>query len=287
MSLKNPFFKTKLYIIFLYIRNLITNIKENNRLIAKTIKTLHWKKDKLKKYEKQYVKNFISLLIKKEFKNVLLCQYYIAMLCFNNYKHKSKNLLALNNIISNIYNKKVEFNIVNLKYLHLNSDIFSEAIVKKLKNRSNRLLKVLKRALKLVKLPSIIKYFEDNFESTFLKKTLHNNSVISYLKGDIALNKEVISQPFSLKGYVLNSIKFKTINGVRLEGTGRLTRRLTASRSIFKFKYKGGLKNVDSSYGRKSAVILRGHVKSNVQYININSKTRNGAFGLKNWISSY
>jgi hypothetical protein len=204
------------------------------------------------------------------------------MLCFNNYKHKSKNLLALNNIISNIYNKKVEFNIVNLKYLHLNSDIFSEAIVKKLKNRSNRLLKVLKRALKLVKLPSIIKYFEDNFESTFLKKTLHNNSVISYLKGDIALNKEVISQPFSLKGYVLNSIKFKTINGVRLEGTGRLTRRLTASRSIFKFKYKGGLKNVDSSYGRKSAVILRGHVKSNVQYININSKTRNGAFGLKN-----
>ena len=41
MSLKNPFFKTKLYIIFLYIRNLITNIKENNRLIAKTIKTLH------------------------------------------------------------------------------------------------------------------------------------------------------------------------------------------------------------------------------------------------------
>jgi hypothetical protein len=205
------------------------------------------------------------------------------MLCFNDYKNKSKNILALNNIISKIYNKKVEFNIVNLKYLHLNSDIFSEAIVKKLKNRNNRLLKVLKRGLKLVKLPSIIKYFENNFESTFLKKTLNNNSIISYLKGDIALNKEVISQSFSLKkGYALQSIKYKTINGVRLEGTGRLTRRLTASRSIFKFKYKGGLKNVDSSYGKKSTVILRGHVKSNVQYTNINSKTRNGAFGLKN-----
>jgi hypothetical protein len=205
------------------------------------------------------------------------------MLCFNDYKNKSKNILALNNIISKIYNKKVEFNIVNLKYLHLNSDIFSEAIVKKLKNRNNRLLKVLKRGLNLVKLPSIIKYFENNFESTFLKKTLNNNSIISYLKGDIALNKEIISQSFSLKkGYALQSIKYKTINGVRLEGTGRLTRRLTASRSIFKFKYKGGLKNVDSSYGKKSAVILRGHVKSNVQYTNINSKTRNGAFGLKN-----
>jgi hypothetical protein len=205
------------------------------------------------------------------------------MLCFNNYKHKSNNLLALNNIISKIYNKKVEFNIVNLKYLHLNSDIFSEAIVRKLKNRSNRLLKVLKKALKLVKLPSIIKYFEKNFESTFLKKTLNSNSNISCLNKDIALNKEVISQSFSLKeGYALNSIKYKTINGVRLEGTGRLTRRLTASRSIFKFKYKGGLKNVDSSYGGKSAVVLRGHVKSNIQYTNINSKTRNGSFGLKN-----
>jgi hypothetical protein len=203
------------------------------------------------------------------------------MLCFNDYKYKSKNLLALNNIISNIYNKKVEINVVNLKYLYLNSDIFLEAITRKLKNRKNRLLKVLKKALKLVKLPSIIKYFENNFENSFLKRI--SNSNMEYLDKDIALNKEVISQSFYLKeGYALNSIKYKTINGVRLEGTGRLTRRLTASRSIFKLKYKGGLKNVDSSYKGKSTVILRGHVKSNVQYTSINSKTRNGAFGLKN-----
>jgi hypothetical protein len=33
--------------------------------------------------------------------------------------------------------------------------------------------------------------------------------------------------------------------------------------------------------------MLRGHVKSNIQYTNLSSKTRNGAFGLKGWISSY
>jgi hypothetical protein len=33
--------------------------------------------------------------------------------------------------------------------------------------------------------------------------------------------------------------------------------------------------------------MLRGHVKSNLQYRLINSKTRNGAFGLKSWISSF
>jgi hypothetical protein len=33
--------------------------------------------------------------------------------------------------------------------------------------------------------------------------------------------------------------------------------------------------------------MLRGHMKSNIQYTNINSKTKNGAYGLKAWISSY
>jgi hypothetical protein len=73
--------------------------------------------------------------------------------------------------------------------------------------------------------------------------------------------------------------------GVRLEAKGRLTRRFTASRSIFKIKWKGSLKNIDSSYKGLSSVILKGHVKSNVQYSLVKSKTRNGAFGLKGWIS--
>jgi hypothetical protein len=33
--------------------------------------------------------------------------------------------------------------------------------------------------------------------------------------------------------------------------------------------------------------MLRGHVKSNSQYTLINSKTRNGTFGLKGWVSTH
>jgi hypothetical protein len=33
--------------------------------------------------------------------------------------------------------------------------------------------------------------------------------------------------------------------------------------------------------------MLRGHVKANSQYTIINSKTRNGSFGLKGWVSSH
>jgi hypothetical protein len=33
--------------------------------------------------------------------------------------------------------------------------------------------------------------------------------------------------------------------------------------------------------------MLRGHVKSNLEYTIIDSKTRNGSFGLKGWVSSH
>jgi hypothetical protein len=75
------------------------------------------------------------------------------------------------------------------------------------------------------------------------------------------------------------------MGGIRLEAKGRLTRRFTASRSVFKIKWKGSLKNIDSSYKGLSSMILRGHIKPNVQHSIINSKTRNGAFGIKGWIS--
>lgn len=71
------------------------------------------------------------------------------------------------------------------------------------------------------------------------------------------------------------------MRGVRLEAKGRLTRRATASRSVFKMRLKGGLKNVDSSFRGLSAIMLRGYLKSNVQYSVLNSKNRNGAFGVK------
>jgi hypothetical protein len=66
-----------------------------------------------------------------------------------------------------------------------------------------------------------------------------------------------------------------------VEAKGRLTRRRTASRSVFKMKYKGGLKNPISSFKGLSAIMLRGDQKSNLEYTSVNSNGRNGAFGVK------
>ena len=75
------------------------------------------------------------------------------------------------------------------------------------------------------------------------------------------------------------------MGGIRLEVKGRLTKRYRADRSIYSLKWKGGLKNVDSSFKRLSSVLFRGNSKSNMTYTLSNSKRRIGAFAVKGWIS--
>ena len=71
--------------------------------------------------------------------------------------------------------------------------------------------------------------------------------------------------------YIINNLKYKHITGFRLEASGRLTKRYTASRSISKIKYKGNLWNIDSSLGCLSSILLKGNLNSNLQYTKLNS----------------
>ena len=85
----------------------------------------------------------------------------------------------------------------------------------------------------------------------------------------------------------MKSLKNKFTKGIRIEVAGRLTKRNTAQRSVYKLKYKGNIKNTDSSVKKLSTVLLRGHAKSNTVYTQASSRLRIGAFGLKTWISSH
>jgi len=250
-------------------------------------------------------------------KEIVMIAYYKLLLNLNKFKFEDKFITKLKSLISKIYHKKVEFNIINLKTLYFNSDIFTRIIALKLKNRDNSLLRVLKTSLSLVDISKINTIKERsnkyNIKELWINKVrnLNINSIINKLYAlPYNVNKDILNQMFldifpnslffkkdvikvldineddRLSKFVLDMLKYKKIGGVRLEAKGRLTRRFTASRSVFKVKWKGSLKNVDSSYKGIPSIILRGHLKSNVQYSMINSKTRNGAFGLKGWISS-
>jgi regulatory protein YycI of two-component signal transduction system YycFG len=67
-------------------------------------------------------------------------------------------------------------------------------------------------------------------DSNFLKKSEEHK----LYENNNNINKHNLNS--NLIDYVLNSLKYKNIGGVRLEAKGRLTRRFTASRSIFKIK---------------------------------------------------
>ena len=105
-----------------------------------------------KHYENLYDKFFSKTLLEKE---IITIAYYKLLLSLNKSKFEDKFILSLKPLISKIYNKEVELNIVNLKAIYLNSDIFTQAISLKLKNRNNGLLKVLRSFLYMVKLPKI------------------------------------------------------------------------------------------------------------------------------------
>jgi hypothetical protein len=232
--------------------------KTNNNLIRYFLVNLRRKYLKLSNiptYEIRILKKLVRL------QKILFNS--LKLLNFNRSKFNSLNLnlrnLGLISLIEKLYNKKVEINLVELRSIHLNSDVFSSAVALKLRDRKNKAVRVLRKAiLQMVRIPDLhtLITFDDNIEA------MNKNSVI-------------------------NTIKQQVVSGVRFEASGRLTRRLTAMRAVFKYRYAGSLKNIRSSFNNKSSTMLRGYVKSNAQYTLINSKTRNGTFGLKGWVSSH
>ena len=231
--------------------------------------------------------NFL-LMIRKILKGIYVMKWYKRNIYYSRYKFNLRNILSVKSVLNKLYNNKIEINVINLKYLHLDGNILALTVAKKLKNRKRRVLKVIRMALRLSKKPYIKKFYSDllnvnSLDNIFIKK----DSNLS-INNNIPLNKDLMSKPNLYKSRILFFyLKHKIISGMKLQGTGRLTKRLTASRSISKYISKGSLKNIMSSYNGLSTVVLRGYVKSNLQYININYYNRIGTYGIKSWISNH
>ncbi|ROT35721.1 hypothetical protein SODALDRAFT_393447, partial [Sodiomyces alkalinus F11] len=184
--------------------------------------------------------------------------YYLNEFKFDN----TKFLPKLNNILSKLYNKSIEFNIINLKSITLNTDILTEVLALKIRKRRSNILGVLNSALKRAILPkvnrivekgsilktknpllienkyknlsliSIINKGNSNTLEKVLKKTTDYTAKSLILKNrlDSILNKDYTN----ISNIIFNSIKYKNIRGLRLEVKDRLTKRYRADRAIFK-----------------------------------------------------
>ena len=234
----------------------------------------------IKNYQNRYYKRFI----RKSLRRVLLFIYFKQLIYINKSKFNNSYLQGLTNLVKKIYKKNVQFNFINVKYFYINSDIFTQSLILKLRKNRRKLLKYLKSCISKINIKNIeevnSKYF---FNLNNLNSYSSNLDTTNQLLYNLLLQNKTKSK--YLKKIVFNNIRYKKISGVRIQAAGRLTKRYTASRSIYKFRYKGNLININSSiYGRPSA-LLRGSFRPNLQFTKLNSKTRIGSFGIKGWIS--
>lgn len=279
-------------------------LKNHNSRFIKLIKNEGLAANVYKNHETKYLKHYAIKILRKE----ILSIFYKQLIFFNRSKFENIYVIPFTKLIERVYRKKVEFNFVNLKYLYLNSYLFSDTLVLKLRNRKNRLLRVLRTSLLMFTLPRMdglavyneiynrkkhiqnlnLNDLKTNNYNLKLKSSSSSTDVLEHtlLKLDSSNSLSFYSND-SLKSYasILNSVfgflKNKFVSGVRLEVAGRLTRRNTAARAVSKLRYRGNIKDMDSSSKGLSTVMLRGHAKPNLQYSKLGSKIRIGSFGLK------
>jgi hypothetical protein len=98
-----------------------------------------------------YIKTLLTLLHKE----LTLFRRFKLKLSLNKYKFEEKFLYKLSKLIGNFYNKKVEFNLINMKSIILNSDFFTKILSLKLINRKANIIRLMNIILNKVKFPEV------------------------------------------------------------------------------------------------------------------------------------
>lgn len=275
---------------------LMNKIKYLRKELLKKIKLLIFKnKELLGDVTKKTIKVFLD-------KELKILRRYKLRLHLNSYKFEEKLLHKLTNILEYYYNKKVEFNIVNMKSVILSSDIFTKVLGEKLWKRKNPILKMFTYILSKAVLPRVNRNLEksqilrsvdfnlihNKYRNVLISSVIQNNDLNTILKeeyNNIMSNNNIDKDFDNMHETIFNSIRYKNMGGVRLEVRGRLSKLNQAGRSSFKVKWKGGLKNVYSSYKGLPVSKIRGYINPNVEQAMLVSGRGAGAFAIKGWVS--
>jgi len=188
---------------------------------------------------------------------------YNILYSLNQFKFNKLSLLSvLSTILKKILPKKIEYNIINLKYFTNSPDIFTNIIALKLKRKKIRRLKEMSRVLNRTKLPRVNTIQERTFVGKIFdsyKNKYKDLKIISNLK-NVNINSLLTTaindnDKYDISKNVYHAIKYKNIGGIRIEVKGRLTKRYRADRSVYSLRLQGGLKNIDSSFQKMNTVL--------------------------------
>src|SRR5690554_4703321 len=248
----------------------------NNRFILKRTRVLEFKFELLNKimnycnlsFNEHIKKNIFNKL--KFIRKINIIRKHVYTYKINKFKFEEIYFLyKLNNSLVKILNKKIEYNIINLKSLVYNTDIFTKALAFKLKKRKFFLMRGLNSIISRAKFPKVNTVIEradlsklkdtnlvhNKYKDVHLLSNLKNNEDFfmflrnmynihnKYLKshtlrltsiGLVGINNKKMEEV--IKRLIFNSIKHKNMGGIRLEIKGRLTRRYRADRAVYKLK---------------------------------------------------
>jgi len=137
-------------------KSVVSNIKRiSNRVITNIEKKSPSMSSGLLNSYKYYEKKYLKLYAARSMHREMFSAFYKRLLSFNISKYEKTYLLPFIGLIQGVYKKKVELNIVDLKNLYLDSHIFSETLIRKIKIRKNALHSVLKASIDAFEVPEV------------------------------------------------------------------------------------------------------------------------------------
>lgn len=305
--------------LFLYKNNIINlyNVFEGTNFSLLS-KLKLWDKNKFIQYKLKYLSKFLllkNLYLKKVWsriiktflkRHLIFLRKYELLYSLNQLKFNKLTLLnKLSLLLNKILGKKIEYNIINLKSIIFNSDLFTQALALKFKKRKSfnykkNILSILGRVnfpdsdlthseggnyiLNKYKDGKILSYLSPRTSAWAKLESINNHKNLDNLivctqthcnshTTDNNTNKNIHKEIF-------NSIQYKNIEGIKIETNGRLTKRYRADRSVHYRKWKGGLQKTSLH-----STLFRGNVNPNISYSIANNTRRVGSFAIKGWIS--
>jgi hypothetical protein len=131
----------------------LEKLNKRKFLLINTLES-HTKKKEILDYKNlsEYIAIFYKKLLKKSLDKYFLFYCNQQLILINESKFNYNYLQYLKKYLEKIYNKNVEFNLVNLKRFYLNSDILSESLILKIRKNRRKILKFLNTLKRKVKI---------------------------------------------------------------------------------------------------------------------------------------
>ena len=201
------------------------------------------------KWYNLYIKLYLSRIIKTFYNEKLK---YLRKLELNYKLNKFKFEMfvpKLTNMLSKLYNNKIEFNLVNLKSIGFNSDIFTNILALRLEKKYAGVDFWTRNILKKVLFPETNHVLEKSpniktKDSSIIENKYKNLNLLSIINSEHLVNntcslnkllKEITSYTSendtdkdytNISDIIFKSIKYKNLGGIRLEVKGRLSKRI-------------------------------------------------------------